>query len=152
MKIDYRMGNLFDDPDLEALVHSCNAQAKFAAGFAKEVRTRYVGAYNAYMHAHNTTGLRLGDYSTYHAPDGVLVINAIGQRYYGREKRRYVSYDALVVAMERIDQEIDVETIMMPPISTSLGGGDWKITSAIIESCFQRIQPIVYLLDGKMPK
>ncbi len=41
---------------------------------------------------------------------------------------------------------MNISIIAMPQIGSGLGGGDWQVIAAIIESRLTRVQPVVYIL------
>ncbi len=156
MKIEYRTGNLFEGSDVKFLIHCCNAQGRMGSGFAKELRARYPGAYLAYDAAFQDAGLRPGQIVPYlDDHDGRTIFNLIGQRNYGYDGQRYVSYDALVEGFEALDElaeETGMDKLFMPTLGCALAGGRWPIVSSIIETHSRNYQPVVYLFDGKMPE
>jgi O-acetyl-ADP-ribose deacetylase (regulator of RNase III) len=156
MKIEYVKGNLFEGSE-SVVVHGCNAQGKFASGFAGVVRERHPFAYDAYMTTAKNSKLILG--SIIWASEGNLSIaNAITQEHYGRDGKQYVSYDAIRLVMETINLTAQdgipfsanrngFDRIAMPLIGASLGGGDWNVISEIIEKACTHVQPVVYYLE-----
>lgn len=147
MKIEYRNGNLFKY-DARFIVHCCNMQNKMGKGFAKELKKQYPGAFVEYSKKYYT-GLTLGEIVPYQSPDGVVIFNLIGQRYYGTDKKKYVSYDALAEGFESLDliaKDIGMDYLHMPKIGANLAGGNWNIISSIIETYSENYQPIVYIL------
>lgn len=153
MNIEYREGNLFEGEDVKFLVHCCNAQGRMGSGFAKELRERYPGAYLAYDETHREHGLRTGQIVPYESDtDDRTIFNLIGQRNYGYDGKRYVSYDGIAEGFETLDvlaKEIGMDKLFMPLIGCDLAGGKWSIVSSIIETHSQNYQPVVYLLPGK---
>jgi len=150
--ITYTKGDIFES-DIAVIIHSCNAQGKYNAGFAKQMRSRHPKAYTAYMDAWKN-GFKLGDVIWAESNDK-LIGNLIGQMYYGRELKRYVSYDALSLgfaSVNRIMKFADDKRVAMPLIGANLGGGSWKIISAIIETEMVDCEPVVYTLDGLIPQ
>ena len=156
MQIEYVKGDLFST-SIKTIVHGCNAQGVMGSGVAKIIREKYPRAYDRYrneyeLHQH----LKLGSIIAvpcrdYEAPDTVrVIVNAITQEFYGRDGKRYVSYDAVAEAMQHINRFFDVygiTEVAMPMIGAGLGGGDWKVISAIIESELKNVKPVVYSID-----
>ena len=164
MKIEYRTGDLLEAPE-PAIVHGCNAQGVMGSGVAKAIRAKYPAAYEAYAQRHKASGLPLGD-TIWVDCERHVVINAITQDRYGRDGKRYADYDAIERAFRNIDKvarltqnyEGDrkappkvIDAVGMPLIGAGLAGGSWAKISAIIEDCAEHFQPVVYLIDGKMP-
>jgi O-acetyl-ADP-ribose deacetylase (regulator of RNase III) len=152
MKIEYRTGNLFLDTNIAYIVHCVNAQHRMKSGFAKELRERYPDAYDTYM---AEPVLRMGDIIPHVAPDSRTIFHLVGQQHYGNDGERYVSYDAItegIVTLNKIAPEIRMTELAMPLIGAGLAGGSWSVISEIIQHYSVDFQPIVYLLDGKIPE
>lgn len=156
MKIEYVKGDLFAT-NITTIVHGCNAQGVMGSGVAKTIREMYPKAYERYrkeyeLHHHLTLGklvvVPCGD--RVNDPDNYkVIVNAITQDFYGRDGSRYVSYDAVADAMQAIDRMSEVygiTEVAMPQIGAGLGGGDWNVIAAIIESELKTVRPVVYIL------
>lgn len=153
MKIEYRTGNLFEDPSVCFVAHCCNAQGRMGSGFAKELRDRNPSVYDAYAADYRVENVFLGQAYPITGDDGRIYFNIIGQEFFGYDGARYVSYDALATAFENISmlaESLRMTHLAMPLIGAGLAGGKWSVISNIIESHLH-VQPIVFLLDGKIP-
>ncbi len=72
-----------------------------------------------------------------------VILNCITQEFYGKDNKRYVSYDAVDECM----QELNIyEEIAMPKIGAGLGGGDWSVIEAIINHRLNDRKVTVYYL------
>jgi len=150
MRIQYVKGDLFST-DIELILHGCNSKGVMGSGVARLVRERFPGTYEAYQ-LWCSKGFRLGQYLA--VPErGKVVINAVTQQEYGKTAEqlgpnpvRYVSYDAVAEIMHSLNKVYADSTIAMPMIGAALGGGDWAVISAIIESECKTIQAVVYQL------
>jgi O-acetyl-ADP-ribose deacetylase (regulator of RNase III) len=140
MPIEYVKGNLFDT-HCNVIVHGCNAQGVMGSGVAKIIRDQYPEAYQTYKRSK----LSLGSVSKA-SSNGKIIVNAITQQYYGRDAIRYVSYDAISEVFVQINHSFKNQEIAMPQIGAGLGGGDWSVISAIIESELKCVTPYVYIL------
>ena len=155
MKIEYVKGDLFST-NITTIVHGCDTQGVFGSGVAKIVRERYPKAYDRYMQEGRNGHLMLGDIipvpcgDRQNDPDNFkIIVNAITQEYYGRDGKRYVSYDAVAESMQKINGMYDVygiDAVAMPQIGAGLANGDWNVIEKIIESELKTIQPYVYIL------
>jgi O-acetyl-ADP-ribose deacetylase (regulator of RNase III) len=153
MKIKYVEGNLFDTK-IKTIVHGCNAQGAYGAGVAAIIRRDFPQAYHAYKDKYEKNGkLELGSIIIAPCGDGnadnfKVIINAITQEYYGRDHKRYVSYNAIADAMSRINliAKLGLKEVAMPKIGAGLAGGNWNIIEAIVESELKDVQPHVYVL------
>jgi O-acetyl-ADP-ribose deacetylase (regulator of RNase III) len=150
MKIEYRSGDLFNT-DIELILHGTNAKGVMGSGVAKIVRELFPGAYEAYT-LWCSKGFRLGQYLA--VPErGKVIINAVTQQNYGKaaiqqgpNAVRYVSYDAVAEIMHSLNKTYSGSTIAMPTVGAALGGGDWNVIAAIIESELKTVQAVVYRL------
>lgn len=155
MKIEYVKGDLFAT-NVKTIVHGCNAQGVMGSGVAKIVREQFPKAYDRYMQEGRNGHLMLGDIIPVPCgdresdPDNFkIIVNAITQEYYGRDGKRYVSYDAVAKSMDKINRMYDVygiDSVAMPMIGAGLGNGKWEIVSAIIETELTKVKPYVYIL------
>ena len=150
MKIKYRLGDLFST-DIELILHGCNSKGVMGSGVAKIVRERYPEAYESYA-LWCSKGFRLGQYLAVPS-NNKIIINAVTQQNYGKAIEqlgpnpvRYVSYDAVAEIMHSLSKVYAGSTIAMPTIGAALGGGDWAVISAIIESELKTVQAVVYQL------
>ena len=160
MKIEYRNGNLFHDPELTHVVHCCNSHGAMNSGFAKELRERFPGAFDVYHAAYRLEQergclLSLGQIIPYvDADKGLTIFNLVGQKNYGRDAKRYASYDAIASGLEAIDEaapDLGMTRLFMPLMGAVLAGGSWRVISSNIEVSSTNYQPIVYLFDGVLP-
>lgn len=133
--IQYKTGNLLDTPD-SFIVHGCNAQGVMGSGVAKAIRDKYPAAYEDYKSAianHPYGEKLLGKVYACVMSDDKVILNAITQEFYGKDGKKYVSYDAIDEAMGRV-AKFTKKPISMPKIGAGLGGGSWRIIEAIIEA------------------
>ena len=147
MKIEYREGDLFQT-DETLILHGCNDQGVMGSGVAKIVREKYPEAYFEYCKAYKLTGLPGGTFIPVHS-NGKVILNAITQRNYGRDGKRYVNYEWIARIFKDLNDYVDFfgyAAIAMPKVGAQLGGGDWNVISAIIESESKLYKPIVYIL------
>lgn len=162
MKIIYKTGDLLEAEESH-IMHGCNAQGVMGSGVAKLIREKYPQAFEFYAKTHREGGLKLGQ-TIWVKCDPHTVINAITQERYGTD-RRHADYPAIRKAMKQVNahakmtQEIEsarkvlgiVDTVAMPLIGAGLAGGSWAVISSIIEDESTHFQPVVYLIDGKVP-
>lgn len=152
MKIEYVKGDLFST-EIQTIAHGCNAQGVMGSGVAKIIKERYPDAFKRYRNQYEKQGvLKLGDIIVvpceYNGKKKIIV-NAITQEIFGRDGRRFVSYDAVSESMAKINHMFEVygtSEVAMPQVGAGLGGGDWNVISAIIESELKNVKPYVYIL------
>jgi len=157
MKIDYQIGNMFENyhEPIIFLAHGCNAKGVMGSGVAAEVRDRYPWAYSKYRKKFQESGLAPGsvvEASKYVDDRTIYVFNCITQNLYGRDGRRYANYGAIQKCIRQIDFLVTTKSafdtikpeVRFPMIGASLGGADWNIISKIIERESENFRPVVY--------
>ncbi len=131
------------------IVHGCNMQGKMGSGVAKVLRDRYPTIYRpyAYLCEMRKNAVDEGTRNLYNiAPqevrDGLFVINALTQEFYGYDGAKYVSYEQIIKCFKEINDLIpeyvahgliEDTTVNFPLIGCDLGGGDWTVVSALID-------------------
>ena len=147
MKITYITGNIFES-DIKYILHICNMQAKYNKGFAKQVRKLHPEAYTAYIKAFEGP-VALGDV-IWAESRGKFIANILGQEFYGKDGKQYVSYDALRTGIRAVNALVAVsegdKLISMPKLGAGLSGGDWSIIEKIIEEETTDCVPVVYVI------
>ena len=138
--IHYVKGNLLDS-DCDYICHQVNCQGVMGSGIAKQIRERWPEVYTGYTRFCKNYGDN--------EPDRLLgkvfmkringshqwVMNMFSQDTYGYDGQRYTSYDAFAHCLEVIRQQTTYnDSIGFPKnIGCGLGGGNWKVISALIE-------------------
>jgi hypothetical protein len=108
------------------------------AGFAKQLRDRFPFAYTDFreqwLPMKPPTMLGKVIYSKVnHNPQNFVVAHCLIQKEYGRDGKRYLSYDGLHDCLTDISKKINDDVpISMPQIGCGLAGGSWGIVEAII--------------------
>lgn len=147
-KIVYVTGNVLDAPQ-PMIIHQVNCQGVMGSGVAKAIKESYPIVYQSYRWLYNQTENKeqlLGYCQFVDIDDNKTVVNLFSQFDYLPRTKRHTSYDAMVKGFERIKEVTDGD-LAMPRIGCGLGGGDWHIVSAIIESVFDDRQIFVYDLE-----
>lgn len=154
MKIIYKEGDLFES-SYKILIHGCNDRGVMGSGVALIVREKYPKAYKTYFDKYKFQNDYLEGGTIIPVDCGdKIIINAITQNFYGRDGKRYAKYDWIAHCFYEINilaNDIGQEFITMPLIGASLGGGDWNVISAIIQSECKDVTPVVYYLPGQKP-
>lgn len=151
--VHYVKGNLLDSK-CDYICHQVNCQGAMNSGIAKQIRDRYPRVYESYKHFvdyHNRheEGL-LGKILISNINSPTRVINMFAQDMYGRDRKRYTSYDAFANCLEEIDLHVaSSRTIGFPKyIGCGLGGGNWTAISAMIEEILGRTHDVyIYEYD-----
>lgn len=131
--IQTKVGNLLDVKQ-GVIVHGCNAQGVMGSGVAAQIKKKWPEAYTVYREHWAGTTRGLGEISYTQVAPGLLVVNAVTQRFFGRDGARYVSYDAVADAFAQIRKTFCGSPVHFPKIGAGLGGGNWDIIAAIIDA------------------
>lgn len=134
-------GNVLDYTKDVAVIHGVNCQGVMGSGVALAIKNAYPKVYTEYKRmcyatasAEDVLG-RVG-VVTLNITDNFYVINGFTQIDCGTQ-RRQVSYDAIVEVFESTNRWLHCQkplTLYFPKIGAGLGGGNWDIIKAIIES------------------
>lgn len=138
---------------INIIMHGCNAQGKMGSGFAKELRSRFPGAYDVYEETFDAVGLTLGDtvfYVDEAEGSSTIIANCITQDRYGYDGKKYVSYDGIDLCMTRLNDMIpklsDNVHLHFPTLGADLGGGNWEVIRAIIDTRITNATKHLYTL------
>ena len=153
MKIIYKKGNLITASE-HVIIHGCNNRGVMGAGVAMAIRRAFPDTYQAYKNSFKDFGLELGEIIWVYEIQK-WIGNCITQNGYGKDGKKYVSYDAIRECMRNINHSSHLKdahdntllSVAMPLIGAGLGGGDWNIISKIIEEESLKFQPVVYELE-----
>ena len=138
-------GNLVEELKYGIILQQVNAQGVMASGIAKEIRAKWPAVWVAYSTLVTPSpefGLNgqqhLGKISPVEVESNLWVVSIIGQQFYGRDGKRYTSYDALDVGLQQVarwvaETEFTHADIHHPLLGSGLGGGSWPVVKAIIE-------------------
>lgn len=139
-----KVGSLLDEVKTGIILQQVNAQGVMGSGIAKSIRDRWESVWLAYAqkmgapYTQSSGGTHLlGTIIPVEVEPDLWVINVVGQQFFGRDARRYTSYDALdkgLLEVKRWTLEHPRLDIHHPTIGCGLGGGKWKIVQAIIEA------------------
>jgi len=149
MKIEYVKGSVVDAAE-SIIAQGCNAQGVMGSGVAKAIRDKWPEVFKPYATHCKRCNEPMGTISFTATWDGEkMIANMITQRFYGRDGKRYVDYDAIKKAMAFLNRRAGMfsshpHRVAMPKIGAGFGGGDWEIISQIIEEESTNFQPVVY--------
>jgi O-acetyl-ADP-ribose deacetylase (regulator of RNase III) len=144
MNVIEHKGDLFST-ECRVIMHGCNAQGVMGSGVAKIIRDQFPKAYTEYLELAKS-GLVLGNIQLVDCGEKII-INAITQEYFGRDGKKYVSYDAIHKAFSLVDRGLHkagITSVAIPEIGCGLGGGEWSVVKPIIESACKNIQVHLY--------
>ena len=135
MSVNYVNGNLLD-MKTNFICHQVNCQGVMGSGLAKQIREKWPCVYDVYKK--RVSPKELGKICLVNIVGNVPiqgVINMFAQNDYGRDGRRYTSYDAFWSCLHEIKNILPKgDTIAFPDhIGCGLDGANWNIIRAMIE-------------------
>lgn len=135
----HQVGNLVQSVKSGLILQQVNCQGVMGSGIAKELRETYPVVWESYRDLCDRAApsTLLGSAQLVQVTDTLYVANLFGQLHYGRDGKRYTSYDALDKALESlgrqlVDADLPLIDIHHPLIGCGLGGGYWSVVSGII--------------------
>ena len=136
--INKKRGNILNIKE-GYIVHGCNAQGVMGSGLALQIKQMYPKVYEEYRKYYEESGLAVGLIVPVYINEKLCIINAITQKYYGRDKNTvYVSYAGIVTCMKRINRLIQLgdlpKVLHMPKIGCGLANGNWIYVSKCIDN------------------
>lgn len=147
MKIEYITGDLFASKE-KILLHSVNARGVMGGGVALIIKNRFPKVFQEYRRIYETDGLKLGEIYPVEF-DNKIIINAVMQDNFGTHQRQ-TDYAAVAKVFNKVEEQYQNQTIIMPRVGAGLGGGDWPIISVIIEQECKSVRPVVYTLANEL--
>lgn len=133
-----KYGDVFDELKAgDIFVHGCNAQGVMGSDIAKIVKERFPEVYQEYKNCpfNNILGS-----ITCKKIDNILYINAVTQKYYGRDVTKvYVDYDIVKTVMMEIITiaiEFGYNRVVFPFIGSGLANGNREVLLDIFRSLF----------------
>lgn len=136
------------------IVHCCNDQGAWGAGFTKALSDKWDEPKLAYSDAYSSGAVALGKCQVVPINDEIAVINVIGQHRYGTKTSKhypFIRYDAVSAAFKAIAGIVagNGGSIHMPRFGCGLAGGEWEKIEAIITDVFVNHEPSidVYVYD-----
>lgn len=122
------------------IVHCCNAQGKMNSGIAKAIREKWPQVFNEYLKfLDRHQDKALGDVNIVEiVPKRLYVANLIGQKYYGYDGKRYVSYGAWETALPILKEENYFNLPVYFPflVGSCRAGGNFVIIRELIAEHF----------------
>lgn len=146
--IKYIKGDLLEAKQ-EYIVHQVNCQGVMGSGVAKAIKDKYPEVFRHYKRLVKDKQISnkdlLGIVQFVAVSSDKEIVNLFSQDHYLPRTTKHTNYDAMTKGFETI-KELVAEDLAMPKIGCGLGGGDWKIVSAIIESVFDDRDVYIYEL------
>jgi len=140
--IEERIGDIFEQDDINVIVGACNCFNTMGAGFAKQIKERYPEAAKADAETKAASSLKLGNFSSAKGKDGKIIINLYSQYRYGTDQR-HTDYEALITGLEKLNKMIseskrpEKHVVAIPyKMGCDRGGSRWAIVEAAIKDIF----------------
>lgn len=137
----HQVGNLVQSVKSGLILQQVNCQGVMGSGIAKELRETYPVVWEDYKDLCSKAAPQslLGQAQLVQVTDALYIANLFGQLHYGRDGRRYTSYDALDDALlmlgdALVRSDLALTDIHHPLIGCGLGGGHWPVVEAIIKA------------------
>lgn len=121
--------------EFDVIVHGCNCHCAMYSGVAKGIRDAFPEAHEADNQTRSGDEQKLGHYSKAHIEPGstrFTVVNAYTQ-FHRRGEGVLADYAAIRSVMAAIKRDFQGLRIGYPRIGAGLAGGDWAVTSQIID-------------------
>ena len=144
--IYYVKGNLLD-PEYKVFCHQVNCQKVMGAGLAKQIKEKYPEVYQEYEDREYAF---LGAIDWVHTHDDRICVNMYAQEDYGRYERHtdYIGFAQCLVELSDYLHSVNKDAKVAFPdhIGCGLGGGDWRVISALIEDFEKTINQDIYIV------
>jgi O-acetyl-ADP-ribose deacetylase (regulator of RNase III) len=145
-----RIGNIVDEVKHGIIVQQVNAQGVMGSGVAAAIRARYPKVWEEYSFhiqpKQPDQGIsHMGKVMFTKVSQDIIVggnvlyiANVVGQQFFGRDGKRYTSYDALDIGLAKVAKfaKENGYPIHYPLMGAGFGGGNWSIISSIIDTNF----------------
>lgn len=118
--------DLFENNEIEVLIHGCNCFHTMGAGIAKTIKENYPKAYVADKKTPYGSKEKLGTYSVAELiinNNKQYIVNAYTQFNYGRNKDNF-SYETFPALLQKINKDFSGKKIGLPLIGCGLAGGN----------------------------
>lgn len=134
--IEYRTGDLFTQPDVEALAHGVNCKGVMGAGIAPLFKNKFPGLYDQYRHWCDTGLLEPGGVFPW-LTDTKIVFNLASQDKPGADAS-LLWLNRSLMKMREMCVTMGVRSVAAPRIGAGIGGLDWETeVKSLYEIMFQ---------------
>ena len=136
--------------EIDVMIHGCNIQVNMGAGIAKLVRQKCPTAWNMDQRTVVDDVSKLGTINWVVCDDGLIVVNAYTQRYFGRLHKE-LNLDHMRGCFREVKRAFGGHgfSFGFPLIGCDRGKGDWKDVSPIIEEEMLGEKIALYILPGQ---
>lgn len=139
--------------------HGCNCFCTMGKGIAPQIKLAFPEAWAADQSTKYGDIKKLGNYTKADVPVHdendqpcvLSVLNIYSQYRYNKrgENKQHLDYDALTMALKKINKDFKGKSIALPQIGAGLGFGDWKIIKQIIEKELKDMDVTIVYYDKK---
>ncbi len=135
--IEYKNGNMFQS-DADCLVNTVNCEGYMGKGIAYQFKTRFPENNKAYIKECRTGRLRPGKLFIF-VEDGKTIINfPTKDKWREKSKTEYILEG--MKELVRLLPELNVRTVVIPPLGCGNGGLYWPNVKQIVESAIASLQ------------
>lgn len=130
--VEHRTGDLFAQPDLQALAQGVNCQGAMGSGIAPIFRRRDEDMYEDYRAMCWHGELRPGGLHAWRSADGTWIYNMASQDRTGADARLDAIEESLTAAVNHAEAN-GVSAIGLPRIGAGIGGLEWADVLEVFE-------------------
>lgn len=146
--IVYKKGNLLEDSS-EALVNTVNTVGVMGKGIALQFKQAFPEVFRKYEKACKKGEIQTGTMYVVRtdALVGPKVIINFPTKTHWKEKSKIEYIEEGLTDLVNVIQELNIQSIAIPPLGCGNGGLDWSIVQPLIEEAFQDISAKVYVYE-----
>ena len=138
-------GDLVKSVEKGVILQQVNCQGVMGSGIAKQIRQKYPVVWEDYDNeckSYSISLALLGTILPCAVKEDLTVINLFAQMYYGRDGKRYTSYDALDECLFKVAKRmkgvgLPLDLIHHPMLGCGLGGAHWSVVQPMIDLHFE---------------
>jgi O-acetyl-ADP-ribose deacetylase (regulator of RNase III) len=124
MSVDFKIGDLFATPGVQAFAHGCNCAGAMGKGIAVSFKQRWPKMYEEYRRRCKSGEFGLGDVFLW-KEGGTFVFNLGTQRSWKTTAELWAIEQSLAEMVKMAEAE-KIEVLALPRIGAGLGGLDWE--------------------------
>lgn len=147
--IKYLTGDILDSP-AQALVNTVNTVGVMGKGIALQFKNQFPGNYKTYKEACKKKELKIGDLLVTEEESllsGKKIIINFPTKTHWRYPSEYEYIEKGLIALVKVIQERNIQSIAIPPLGSGNGGLDWTKVRTMIENQLQGVNCTIYLYE-----
>lgn len=148
--IKYKTGNLLNDSS-DALVNTVNTVGVMGKGIALQFKQAYPKMFQEYVKSHKIGKLEIGRMHVYQLDELVgpkYIINFPTKQHW-REPSKLEYIEKGLSDLVKIVDELNLQTIALPPLGCGNGGLQWAQVQPLIEKAFENSSVVVHLYNAQ---